>query len=183
MLSDVQIRELVEQGAIVVDPFPEDRDFQPASLDVHLGNRWTTFRGIPKNSLFVDPLDPEYQLSLTEEMDCFFLAPGQFVLGMLKENIELPDFIVARIEGKSSLGRMGIAVHITAGFVDPGWKGHLTIELYNFSPYSYKLTAGMRIAQLAFDRLDTPARRPYGHPDLGSRYQNAEGPDASKGVG
>jgi dCTP deaminase len=181
VLSDVEIRELVQQGAIVIDPYPSDADFQPASLDVHLGSKFRVFHPGDKRSLNTRAVPADCMMEINGTV--FVLQPQQFALGIIAESVTLPNNIAARIEGKSSLGRLGVGVHITAGFVDPGWSGHLTIELYNFSPHHYVLEAGQKIAQLAFERLSIPSARPYGHPELGSRYQNSVEPLASKGVG
>ena len=116
-----------------------------------------------------------------EEGKPFILHPGEFVLGTTLERLTLPDDIVARIEGKSSLGRLGLLIHATAGFVDPGWSnGQITLELSNVAPLPIRLWPGMKIAQLSFMRMDAPAERPYGHPELGSKYQGQKGPTPSR---
>jgi len=113
--------------------------------------------------------------------EAFVLHPGEFVLGSTLERVALPNYLVARVEGKSSLGRLGLLVHATAGYVDPGWDGHLTMELSNVSNLPIKLYYGMKIGQLSFLELKTPAERPYGSPGLGSKYQGQTGPTASRG--
>lgn len=170
MLSDGEIREALEEKWIVIDPFPEDYQIQPASVDVHLGNRF--------GRLFKPGRQP-LELTAESRIDYFdkevvALHPGQFLLGQIKERLSLNNSIVARIEGKSSVGRKGIAIHITAGFVDPGWDGHLTIEMFNASDIPYFLRVGDPIAQLAFDRLAVPSLRSYGDPSLNSHYHEAE---------
>ena len=151
VLSDGTIRRLVDEGRIQIEPW-DPALVQPASVDL---------RDPPKN--------------LTEHVEIadeatFVIHPGEFVLGVTLERVTIPDDVVARIEGKSSLGRLGLVVHATAGFCDPGWKGTLTLELANFNSVPIILRPGLPIAQLSFMALDRPAERPYGHPDLGSHY-------------
>jgi dCTP deaminase len=145
---------------------------QPASVDLRLGDTFRVFHNHRISS--IDLREPPG--NLTEEVripegETFVIHPGEFCLGRTLEWVELPDDIVARIEGKSSLGRLGLIVHATAGFCDPGWKGTLTLELNNLTRVPIKLTPGLLIAQLSFMTLDRPARRPYGSAELGSHYQ------------
>jgi len=171
VLSDASIIRLIEDGRIRVDPW--DRELvQPASLDVRLGSSFRVFHNHRASA--IDLRQPP--VNLTEEVtigdeEPFVIHPGEFCLGATQEWVELPDDVVARIEGKSSLGRLGLIVHATAGFCDPGWKGTLTLELNNLTRVPIKLWAGLPIAQLSFMALDQPAERPYGHADLGSHYQ------------
>lgn len=153
MLSDADIRKALVSDRIRLDPWPPDDCIQPASVDVHLAAK-----------ILIEG----------QEFDCtegIELPPHTFALGSLLERLTLSDMIVCRVEGKSSNGRKGLGVHITAGFVDPGWDGNLTLEFFNFSRTPIHLKAGMKIAQLAFDQLITPAIRPYGSAGLGSHYQ------------
>ena len=172
VLSDGTIRRLIEAGRIVVDPWDPDR-VQPASVDLRLGDSFRVFHNYRTTA--IDLRDPP--TNLTEEIKvedggAFVIHPGEFVLGRTLEWVELPDDIVARIEGKSSsLGRLGLIVHATAGFCDPGWKGTLTLELNNLTRVPIKLYPGLLIAQLSFMTLDAPAERPYGSEALGSHYQ------------
>jgi dCTP deaminase len=170
VLSDASIRGLIADGRIKIDPW-DDGMVQPASVDLKLGPSFRVFHNFRVES--IDLLDPPTNLTehVTIEADePFVIHPGEFVLGRTEEYVELPDDIVARIEGKSSLGRLGLIVHATAGFVDPGFKGTLTLEITNLTRVPIKLWAGKPIAQLSFMTLDRPAERPYGHPDLGSHY-------------
>jgi dCTP deaminase len=170
-LSDGTIRRLVDDGRIVVDPW-EPSHVQPASVDLRLGDSFRVFdnhritaidlRDVPAN------LTSEVQVAADEP---FVIHPGEFCLGRTLEWVELPEDIVATVEGKSSLGRLGLIVHATAGFVDPGWKGTLTLELNNLTRVPIKLYPGLLIAQLSFMALDRAAERPYGSPELGSHYQ------------
>ena len=170
VLSDGTIRRLIAEGRVRVEPF-DDSMVQPASVDLRLG---TSFRVFHNHRITaIDLADPPRNLTEhveVEEDESFVIHPGEFVLGRTQEHVELPDDIVARIEGKSSLGRLGLIVHATAGFVDPGFKGTLTLEITNLTRVPIILWPGKPIAQLSFMALDQPAERPYGHPDLGSHY-------------
>jgi len=171
VLSDGTILKLVEAGRIRVDPW-DAALVQPASVDLRLGDSFRVFHNHRASA--IDLRDPPQHL--TEEVKVepdqpFVIHPGEFALGRTLEWIELPDDVVARIEGKSSVGRLGLIVHATAGFCDPGWKGTLTLELNNLTRVPIKLYPGLPIAQLSFMTLDRPAQRPYGSPGLGSHYQ------------
>jgi dCTP deaminase len=171
VLSDGTILRLVQEGRIKIDPWDPEL-VQPASVDLRLGDSFRVFHNHRASA--IDLRAPPG--NLTEEVvvpleDSFVIHPGEFCLGRTLEWVELPDDIVARIEGKSSLGRLGLIVHATAGFCDPGWKGTLTLELNNLTRVPIKLYPGLLIAQLSFMALDRPALRPYGSPDLGSHYQ------------
>ena len=170
VLSDGTILRLVSEGRIKVDPWDPGM-VQPASIDLRLGNTFRVFHNhrIAAIDLANPPTNLTEQIAITDD-EPFVIHPGEFVLGRTLEWVELPDDVVARIEGKSSLGRLGLIVHATAGFVDPGWKGTLTLEITNLTRVPIKLWATKPIAQLSFMTLDRPALRPYGHPDLGSHY-------------
>jgi dCTP deaminase len=181
ILSDGTIRRLLGEGRLILDPL-EPQQVQPASVDVRLGAEFLVFRN--HTCEVIDPFDKPADLmeSVTVgEGSAFILHPGEFVLGTTLEEIGLPDDIVARVEGKSSLGRLGLLIHATAGFVDPGWqRGQITLELSNVATLPIKLWPGMRIGQLSFHTLDAPAERPYGHPELNSKYVGQSGPVASQ---
>ncbi len=171
VLSDGTILRLVEDGHIKIEPWDPGL-VQPASVDLRLGDSFRVFHNHRTSA--IDLRHPP--ANLTEEVvvpaeEPFVIHPGEFCLGTTLEWIELPDDIVARIEGKSSLGRLGLIVHATAGFCDPGWRGALTLELNNLTRVPIKLYPGLPVAQLSFMTLDRPARRPYGSPGLGSHYQ------------
>src|ERR1700756_3276895 len=180
VLSDGTIVELVQAGRIRIEPW--DRALvQPASVDLRLGDSFRVFHNHRASA--IDLRNPP--ANLTEEVivpreESFVIHPGEFCLGRTLEWVELPEDIVARIEGKSSLGRLGLIVHATAGFCDPGWKGTLTLELNNLTRVPIKLYPGLEIAQLSFMTLDQPALRPYGSPDLGSHYQGQRAATASR---
>jgi dCTP deaminase len=171
VLSDGTIRRLVETGRIVIDPW-DPAHVQPASVDLLLGDSFRVFHNHRVTA--IDLRDPPR--NLTEEVvmaegEPFAIHPGEFVLGRTLETVAIPDDVVARIEGKSSLGRLGLIVHATAGFVDPGFTGSLTLEITNLTRVPIKLYAGLPIAQLSFMALDAPAEHPYGSEALGSHYQ------------
>jgi dCTP deaminase len=170
VLSDATIRELVADGRIRIDPW-DDLMVQPASVDLRLGDSFRVFHNHHIQS--IDLADPPSDLTEhveIEEGGHFVVHPGEFVLGRTLEYVEIPEDIVARIEGKSSIGRLGLVVHATAGFVDPGFHGTLTLEIANFNSVPIVLRPNLPIAQLSFMLLDQAAARPYGHPELGSHY-------------
>ena len=170
-LSDGTIRRLVDEGRIVIDPW-DPAMVQPASVDLRLGDSFRVFHNFKTSA--IDLRDPPRDLTEEVKVDAdqpFVIHPGEFCLGRTAEWVELADDLLARVEGKSSIGRLGLIVHATAGFVDPGFKGTLTLEITNLTRVPIKLWAGKPIAQLSFMALDQPAERPYGHPDLGSHYQ------------
>jgi dCTP deaminase len=180
ILSDVTLREYIGSGYITLDPF-DPQLVQPASVDVRLG---TEFRVMRNSRLtHIDPFEPQDKLMDTVSVpigEPFVLHPGEFALGHTAEIIGCPDDIVGIVNGKSSLGRLGIQVHATAGFIDPGFKGTVVLELSNVANLPILLRPGMKIAQMVFQRLDRAAERPYGHPDLKSKYQGQQGAVASK---
>ncbi|MQA00433.1 MAG: dCTP deaminase [Dehalococcoidia bacterium] len=180
VLSDRSIMEALASGRLVVDPIAEDA-VQPASLDIRLDRHFRVFRN--HMQAYIDIREPMDDLTAVESIDddqAFVLHPGEFVLGSSLERVKLDVDLVARVEGKSSLGRLGLLVHATAGYVDPGWDGQLTMELSNVATLPIRLYYGMKIGQLSFQNLTTPAERPYGHPGLKSRYQGQTGPTASR---
>jgi dCTP deaminase len=180
VLSDRTIKEELAKGRIVIDPLGEGC-VQPASVDVHLDRRLLVFRNSRRPFIDVreDMSDLTEMVEIADDTP-FILHPGEFVLASTLEHIELPDDLVARLEGKSSLGRIGLLIHSTAGYVDPGWKGHLTLELSNVANLPVTLYVGMKIGQLSYLRLSTPAENLYGSPALGSKYQGQTDPTASR---
>jgi len=181
VLSDKDIERLIKGGRLKVDPYEPDH-LQPSSIDITLDSTFLVRNNL--QILEVDPRSPEPDLmsSVTlPEGKYAALEPGGFVLGSTREWVELDDKIVARIEGRSSLGRLGLVIHSTAGYVDPGWKGTLTLEIGNIGPFMLQLWPGMKIGQISFLNLSSPARRPYGSEGLGSKYQGQRGPVASRG--
>lgn len=183
VLSDRTMAIEIASGRIIVDPI-DPSDIQPSSIDLHLGSEFRVFRN--SRYPYIDPL--REQPGLTESVEAstsepFVLHPGEFVLGVTREFIGLPDDIVARLEGKSTLGRLGLMIHSTAGYIDPGWRGQVTLELSNVANLPILLTPGMKIGQIAFTKMSTPVDRPYGHHELGSRYQGQSGATPSRPAG
>ncbi len=179
VLSDRDIRAALEAGRIRIDPY-DPSCLQPSSVDLHLDRDFRVFRN--NRYAYIDVREDQPDLTELISMtgdDPFILHPGEFVLGQTLEWVELPDDLVARLEGKSSLGRLGLLIHSTAGYVDPGWKGTLTLELSNVANLPITLYWGMKIGQISFHRMTSPVERPYGSPALGSKYQGQATPTAS----
>jgi len=180
LLSDRDIRAEIESGRVQLDPLDLGM-VQPSSIDVRLDKFFRLFDN--HKYPFIDPAEEQPDLTRGVEVDpgeAFILHPGEFVLGSTFELVTLPDDIAARLEGKSSLGRLGLLTHSTAGFVDPGFSGHVTLELSNVATLPIKLWPGMKIGQLCFFRLTSPSEHPYGSDKYGSRYQGQRGPTASR---
>lgn len=180
LLSDRDILAEINAGRIVVDPYDEAM-VQPSSIDFRLDRYFRVFEN--HRYPHIDPAVDQSDLTRMVEPEGdepFILHPGEFVLGSTHEVVTLPDDIAARVEGKSSLGRLGLLTHATAGFVDPGFSGHVTLELANVATLPIKLYPGMKIGQLCFFRLSSPAQHPYGSEKYGSRYQGQRGPTPSR---
>jgi dCTP deaminase len=179
-MSDRDIRASIEAGQIGLEPL-EMGLLQPSSIDVRLDRFFRLFDN--HKYAFIDPAEQQDELTRLIEVDPaepFVLHPGEFVLGSTYEFVTLPDDVAARLEGKSSLGRLGLLTHSTAGFVDPGFKGHVTLELSNVATLPIKLWPGMKIGQLCFFKLTSPSEHPYGSEKYSSRYQGQRGPTASR---
>lgn len=180
LLSDKDIRAQIEAGRIGLEPL-EMGLLQPSSMDVRLDRFFRLFDN--HKYPFIDPAEQQDELTRLVEVEpneAFILHPGEFVLGSTYEFVSLPNDIAARLEGKSSLGRLGLLTHSTAGFVDPGFQGHVTLELSNVATLPIKLWPGMKIGQLCFFQLSSPSENPYGSAKYGSRYQGQRGPTASR---
>ncbi len=182
ILSDRDIKNYLERKELILEPLENiEEQIQPSSVDLRLGNFFLHFK--VEGRAFIDPSkdNPSDLMEIIEVKDKepFFLRPGEFVLGTTIETVGLPDFLVARVDGRSSLGRLGIIVHATAGYVDPGFYGQITLELSNINRVPVALYPGMRICQISFYRLTTPAEIPY-YKKKGSKYQNQKGPTPSK---
>jgi dCTP deaminase len=180
ILSDRSIREELEAGRLVIDP-RDDRAIQPSSVDLRVDRFFRVFRN--DTTPFIDPKQSQEDLTeLVEVRDdrAFILHPGEFVLGSTLERVILPDDLVARLDGKSSLGRMGLLIHSTAGWVDPGWDGHLTLEFSNVANLPIAIYPGMKIGQISFLRMTTEADTPYGSEATKSKYQGQRGPTPSR---
>ncbi|MEP6977835.1 MAG: dCTP deaminase [Thermoleophilia bacterium] len=180
VLSDRTIRRLIEEGRIGIDPYDESL-IQPSSVDVRVDRLFRVFHN--NRYPFIDVREEQEDLTELVEVEDdspFVLHPGEFVLGSTLERVTLPDDLVARLEGKSSLGRLGLLIHSTAGFIDPGWDGHVTLELANVANLPITVYPEMKIGQLSFVQLTEPAEHPYGSDGLGSKYQGQRGPTPSK---
>ena len=179
VLSDRTISRLLAEGAIEIDPY-DPTLLQPSSVDVRVDRYFRVFHNA--RYPYIDVREPQEDLTELVEIDDepFILHPGEFVLGSTLERIRLPDDLVARLEGKSSLGRLGLLIHSTAGFIDPGWDGHVTLELSNVANLPITIYYGMKIGQLSFVQLTEPAEHPYGTGELGSKYQGQMGPTPSR---
>ena len=180
LLSDRDIRSQIRENRVSLEPF-EEAMVQPSSVDVRLDRYFRLFDN--HKYPFIDPAEDQPELTRLIEAkpdEPFILHPGEFVLGATYERVGLPDDIAARLEGKSSLGRLGLLTHSTAGFIDPGFSGHVTLELSNVATLPIKLWPGMKIGQLCFFQLSSRAERPYGSQEYLSRYQGQRGPTASR---
>jgi dCTP deaminase len=180
VLSDRTIRRQLAEGRIEIDPFDE-KLLQPSSVDVRADRFFRVFHNA--RYPYIDVKRPMEELTELVEVngdDAFILHPGEFVLGSTLERIRLPDDLVARLEGKSSLGRLGLLIHSTAGFIDPGWDGQVTLELSNVLNLPITIYPGMKIGQVSFVQLTEPAESPYGSGQLGSKYQGQKGPVPSR---
>ncbi len=183
ILSDRTIREELEAGRIEIEPLTEDC-IQPSSVDLHVDRYFRVFRNHSARAIDVrqnqKDLTDLVEIEDADSGGAFMLHPGEFVLGSTAERVRLPDDLVARLEGKSSLGRLGLLIHSTAGFVDAGWNGHLTLELSNVATLPITIYPGMKVGQISFLRMTTPADTPYGSTTVGSKYQGQRGPTPSR---
>ena len=180
LLSDRDIKAELDTERVRIDPYDPGM-IQPSSIDVRLDKYFRLFDN--HKYPVIDPAKDQPELTRLVEVDAedgFVLHPGEFVLGSTLETVSLPDDLAARVEGKSSLGRLGLLTHATAGFVDPGFSGHVTLELSNVATLPIILWPGMKIGQLCFFRLSSPAENPYGSAKYGSHYQGQRGPTASR---
>ncbi|GLY48419.1 dCTP deaminase [Lentzea sp. NBRC 102530] len=180
LLSDQDLRKEVESGRLLLDPFDVEM-LQPSSIDVRLDRFFRVFNNT--RYTHIDPAQQQDDLTSLIETPAgeqFVLHPGEFVLGSTYEMVTLPDDLAGRLEGKSSLGRLGLLTHSTAGFIDPGFSGHITLELSNVANLPITLHPGMKIGQLCLFKLSSPAEHPYGSKQAGSRYQGQRGPTPSR---
>ena len=180
VLSDRTIKAEIEAGRIVIEPYDEAL-VQPSSVDVRVDNKFRVFHNARYPYIDVrKPMDDLTELVEVTGDEPFVLHPSEFVLGQTLESIALPDDIVARLEGKSSLGRLGLLIHSTAGFVDPSWEGNLTLELSNVANLPITIYHGMPIGQISFMRMDGPVEHPYGASEVRSKYQGQAEPTPSR---
>jgi dCTP deaminase len=183
ILSDRDILRRLEDGDLVIEPLEDlDLQIQPASVDLRLGSEFLEFQRTNISCIHPDAereIEEYITETVVEEGEDFVLHPGDFVLGTTKERVEIPPDLIAHVEGRSSLGRLAVVVHATAGLADPGYRGQITLELSNLGTAPVALSPGMRISQLTFTELTSTAERPYGS-ERGSKYQDQSGPQASR---
>ena len=180
VLSDRTIATLIADGRIGIDPYDTEL-LQPSSVDVRVDRTFRVFHNARYPYIDVKAEQEELtELVVVDGAEPFILHPGEFVLGSTLERVALPDDLVARLEGKSSLGRLGLLIHSTAGFIDPGFDGHVTLELSNVANLPITIYPEMKIGQLSFVQLTEPAATPYGSGALGSKYQGQQGPTPSR---
>ena len=183
ILSDKIIKEYLEKGKIVIDSLKDEKQIQPSSIDMRLGDEFKVFKVIRKP--FIDPKDTEniasYMDSITiPKGEAFIIHPNEFALATTDEYVKVPDDLVARVEGRSSMGRLGVTMHVTAGFIDPGFEGKITLEISNIGAMPVALYPGQRVCQLVFETMTTPAEIPYGHPSRNSKYMKQTSPESSR---
>lgn len=183
ILSDKTIKEYLEEGKIVIDSLKDEQQIQPSSVDMRLGDEFKVFKVIRKP--YIDPKDEEdiaeyMESSTVPEGEAFIIHPNEFALATTQEYVKVPDDLVARVEGRSSMGRLGVTMHVTAGYVDPGFEGRITLEISNIGAMPVALYPGQRVCQLVFETMTTPAELPYGHPKRNSKYMNQLKPESSR---
>jgi dCTP deaminase len=184
ILSDSDIKKHIEEGLILIDPLEDpERQIQPSSVDLRIGSEFKGFRIIRKPC--IDPKDKSDIESYMEsfhitEKEPFIIHPGEFALATTFEKVKLPDNLVARVEGRSSMGRLGITMHVTAGYIDPGFCGKITLEISNIGKMPVALYPGQRVCQIVFETMTSPAEKPYGHPDRDSKYMGQTRPETSR---
>ena len=182
ILSDKTIKEYLEEGKIVIDSLKDEQQIQPSSVDMRLGDEFKVFKVIRKP--YIDPKDEEdiaeyMESSTVPEGEAFIIHPNEFALATTQEYVKVPDDLVARVEGRSSMGRLGVTMHVTAGYVDPGFEGRITLEISNIGAMPVALYPGQRVCQLVFETMTTPAELPYGHPKRNSKYMKQLKPESS----
>lgn len=184
ILSDGDIKKHIEEGLILIDPLEDpERQIQPSSVDLRIGSEFKGFKIIRKPC--IDPKDKSDIESYMEsfhitDKEPFIIHPGEFALATTFERVKLPDNLVARVEGRSSMGRLGITMHVTAGYIDPGFCGKITLEISNIGKMPVALYPGQRVCQIVFETMTSPAEKPYGHPDRDSKYMGQTRPETSR---
>lgn len=183
ILSDKTIKDYLKEGKIVIDPLKDEQQIQPSSVDMRLGDEFKVFKVIRKP--YIDPKDEEdiaeyMESSTVPEGEAFIIHPNEFALATTQEYVKVPDDLVARVEGRSSMGRLGVTMHVTAGYVDPGFEGRITLEISNIGAMPVALYPGQRVCQLVFETMTTPAELPYGHPKRNSKYMKQLKPESSR---
>lgn len=183
ILSDKDIIRYMDEGRISIDPIEDEKQIQPSSVDLRIGNEFKGFKIITKP--YIDPYDDKdlesYMSSFTiDEGKPFIIHPGEFTLATTYEYVKIPDDIVARVEGRSSMGRLGVTMHVTAGYIDPGFEGKITLEISNIGKMPVALYPKQRVCQIVFETMTSPSAKPYGHEDRDSKYMGQTGPQVSK---
>ena len=183
ILSDVDIKKYLNDNRIVITPLKDEKQIQPSSVDLSIGNEFKGFKIITKP--FIDPFDKINLESYMESFvipdgEPFIIHPGEFTLATTYETVKLPADIVARVEGRSSMGRLGVTMHVTAGYIDPGFEGKITLEISNIGKMPVALYPGQRVCQIVFETMTSPSAKPYGHEDRDSKYMGQTGPEVSK---
>ena len=183
ILSDKDLKNYISKGKITIDPLESEKQIQPSSIDLRMGNEFKTFKLIRKP--YIDPKDEEEIASYMESIiiddeEPFIIHPNEFALATTHEYVKVPDDLVARVEGRSSMGRLGVTMHVTAGFIDPGFEGRITLEISNIGTMPVALYPGQRVCQLVFETMTSPSEKPYGHPDRNSKYMGQQSPESSR---
>ena len=183
ILSDKDIIKYLEEGKIEIDPILDEKQIQPSSVDMRLGDEFKVFKVIRK--AYIDPKDEDDISSYMEEIkvpkgEAFIIHPSEFALATTAEYVKIPDDLVARVEGRSSMGRLGVTMHVTAGFIDPGFEGNITLEISNIGAMPVALYPGQRVCQIVFETMTSPAEVPYGHPSRNSKYMGQTRPESSR---
>ena len=183
ILSDKDIIKYLEEGKIEIDPILDEKQIQPSSVDMRLGDEFKVFKVIRK--AYIDPKDEDDISSYMEEItvpqgEAFIIHPNEFALATTAEYVKIPDDLVARVEGRSSMGRLGVTMHVTAGFIDPGFEGNITLEISNIGAMPVALYPGQRVCQIVFETMTSPAEVPYGHPSRNSKYMGQTRPESSR---
>ena len=183
ILSDKTIKEYLKEGKIGFEPLQDEKQIQPSSIDMRLGDEFKVFKVIRKP--FIDPEDEEESASymasiIVREGEALIIHPNEFALATTSEYVKVPDDLVARVEGRSSMGRLGVTMHVTAGFIDPGFEGKITLEISNIGAMPVALYPGQRVCQIVFETMTTPSELPYGHPERNSKYMGQTRPESSR---
>jgi len=184
ILSDVDIKKYLKAKKIEIEPLEDfEKQIQPSSVDMRLGNEFKSFKIIRKP--YIDPKDPTdlatyMESEIIPEGEAFIIHPGEFALATTFEAVKIPDDLVARVEGRSSMGRLGITMHVTAGYIDPGFEGKITLEISNIGKMPVALYPGQRVCQIVFETMTTPSEKPYGHPERDSKYMGQVRPESSR---
>ena len=183
ILSDKDIKKFIADKKIVIDPLEDEKQIQPSSVDLRIGDEFKVFKVIRKP--YIDPLDEEdlssyMESSIVPDGEAFIIHPNEFALATTHEYIKVPGDLVARVEGRSSMGRLGVTMHVTAGFIDPGFEGKITLEISNIGAMPVALYPGQRVCQIVFETMTSPSEKPYGHPDRNSKYMGQKRPESSR---